>query len=462
MLLIKQSVPVPVITTEQCVLRPYRESDAVSLQRNLNDERVARDVSNIPFPYTLAHAKSWIAHTEAVVTRQSSRVDLVIDVDGDVAGSVAFINMDGHKAQVSTWVAPAYWKRGLAYVALKTLVEFGFRKLGLIRIYAYHYSENTKTAGLLEKVGFKFEGVHEKEWMKIINGVPQFFDSNYYSIVKDEHKVQSVAIVPATGERYAHVGPIVERLQTALSHLGITSEVDPEVIDRRFDLAIALGGDGTMMHTVTKSSRKSVPTLGINAGDVGFLTSAEASELVEVAVRIAAGDFEIERRLALQFRFRGNVYGPFANEVALWHPTHGIATFKVTLNDDVFFESLAGDGVLVATATGSTAYNASAGGSILTPDVTGSVIINALNPPQFNMRPVVTEKLAAGGHITFTVMASKRDEPLTIAADSLQLVDGPKVGESVVVTRHPQPLLFATFGIQQFVAALKGKMHLAR
>jgi len=395
------------------------------------------------------------------VTPESRRVDFVIDVDGEVAGSVAFINIDGHKAQVSTWVAPAYWRRGLAANALRQLVEFGFETMGLVRIYAYHYTENLKTAGLLEKAGFRFEDVHEKEWMKEIDGEIRFFDSNYYSIVKDHKQVRSVVLSMAHGDGYEHVQAVAQRLESLLTTEGIAVHHDSDDFKTRVDLAIALGGDGTMMHTVSKFSSRSIPTLGINAGGVGFLTSAESGELEKAVRRIVERDYMLERRTSLRFLWKGDHYGPFANEVSLLHPTRGIATVEVQVVGEELFERLSGDGILVATATGSTAYNASVGGPIMTPEVR-AVVVNAISPPMFNMRPVVTEKLSAGGAIELRVVESKHDQPLTIAADSLQLTDGPRVGESILISKHPQPLLFATFGNKQYTEALKGKMHLVR
>jgi NAD+ kinase len=461
MLHITKKVLLPVIPGDGFLLRPYRSSDVASLQRNINDKRVARDVSNIPFPYTLEHARSWIAQMEDSVAPHSGRVDFVIDVDGEVAGSVAFINIDRHKAQVSVWVGVAYWRRGLALQALRLLIQFGFETLGLVRIYAYHYTENQKTAGLLEKAGFRLEGVHEKEWLKVINGEIRLFDSNYYSIVRDSSLVRSVAIATAEGSHYAYVPPLLASLREKLEAAGCVVFMADQLPQQRVDLAISLGGDGTMMKTVARFSRLGVPTLGINAGGVGFLTSAESTEFDLVVARIVRGEFTLERRMSLRFVWKGEQYGPFANEVSLWHPTRGIATFAVSLNGEPLFEQLSGDGVLVATATGSTAYNASAGGPIITPE-SSNVVINALNPPMFNMRPVVTEKLAAGGAVEVTVIKSKHNQPLTIAADSLQIKEGPKVGETLVISRHPQPLLFATFGTRQYVEALKGKMNLAR
>lgn len=461
MLQITERIRLPVLSGNGFSLRPYRKSDAPSLQRNINDDRVARDVSNIPFPYTIEHATAWVNLVSDSVSLDSQRVDFVIDVEGEVAGSVAFINVDRHKAQVSVWVSPKYWRSGLAGGALKMLVRFGFETLGLVRIYAYHYAENLKTAGLLQKAGFRFEGVHEREWLKVIGGEVRLFDSNYYSIVKETKSVRSIAVVIAEGDRYSHVPELADTLSDLLSSAGCRVFRGNEIEGKRIDLAISLGGDGTMMRSVSQFSPLGTPTLGINAGNVGFLTSAESHELDVAASRILRGEFDIERRLSLRFFWNDKWYGPFANEVSLWHPKRGIATFRVSINDEVLFEGLSGDGVLVATATGSTAYNASAGGPIITPEST-NVVINALNPPMFNMRPVVNGQLASGGTIELKVIESKDNMPLTIAADSSQIEAGPVQGQSVRVCRHPQPLLFATFGRSQYVKALKKKMHLAR
>jgi RimJ/RimL family protein N-acetyltransferase len=168
------------------ILRPFEQSDDRSLHESLNDEKVARKVSHIPFPYTLSHAREWIKGTKKSVLDVSKRVDFAIDVEGMVVGSVAFINLDGHKAQVSYWIAPYMWGNGFAPDALRMLLKFGFEELKLVRIYAYVYSGNRASTRVLEKCGFVFEGTHRKEWRKIIDGEEKFFDSNYYSIIDDD------------------------------------------------------------------------------------------------------------------------------------------------------------------------------------------------------------------------------------------------------------------------------------
>jgi RimJ/RimL family protein N-acetyltransferase len=175
----------PIIVANGFMLRAFEEGDVESLQRSINNVDVARKVTNIPFPYTLKHAREWVRKTESWVTAESKRVDFAITMGNDVRGSVSFINIDGHKAQVSYWLAPDHWGEGIVPEALADLLSFGFDEMGLVRIYAYVYTENNKSARVLEKAGFLFEGVHRKEWRKMIDGAYQYFDSNYYAIVKE-------------------------------------------------------------------------------------------------------------------------------------------------------------------------------------------------------------------------------------------------------------------------------------
>ncbi len=185
----KRNIAVPTMKCHGFILRPFRKSDATSLQKAVNDPRVARDVTNIPYPYTMEHALAWVAQMEAFVTPCSRRVDFVIDIDGMVAGSVSFINLDPtqpHKAQISYWLASAYRRVGIMTQAVKALVTFGFEQMELVRIFGYVYAGNKASQGVLEKVGFIFEGVHQKEWYKVIDGEAHFFDASYYSIIRDD------------------------------------------------------------------------------------------------------------------------------------------------------------------------------------------------------------------------------------------------------------------------------------
>lgn len=179
----RRNIPVPVIVTDSFTLRPFCHSDAESLQKHINNPKVAKRVTNIPFPYTLEHAHVWINSMESWISKSSTRVDFVIDINGEVVGSVAFINLELHKAQLSYWLAEDYWGKGIVPEAIKELVSFGFKELKLARIYGHVFPPNKASQRVLEKVGFEREAVIEKEWYR--DG--KLFDSYLYKKINPEY-----------------------------------------------------------------------------------------------------------------------------------------------------------------------------------------------------------------------------------------------------------------------------------
>jgi ribosomal-protein-alanine N-acetyltransferase len=164
------------------VLRPFRSGDEMSLVKHINSSRIAERVSNIPYPYTDTHAKEWIARLEEerTASQYTHRIDFAITVSDEVVGSIAFINIDGHKAQMSYWLGEEFQGKGIMPEALALVVEFGFVTCGFTRIWGYTWENNLASQHVLEKVGFMREGVHRKEWLK--NGV--YHDSVMYAIVR--------------------------------------------------------------------------------------------------------------------------------------------------------------------------------------------------------------------------------------------------------------------------------------
>jgi len=138
------------------------------------------------------------------------------------------------------------------------------------------------------------------------------------------------------------------------------------------DLVVALGGDGTILRAVHECSNNDVPLLGIKFGRLGFLSGALAEDLLEAVKTALEGRTQIERRALLQVKAfaSGELIGTHyaLNEALLGRHTdsHVIST-KVRINRHTVYQ-LRGDGIIVATATGSTAYALSAGGPILSPE----------------------------------------------------------------------------------------------
>ena len=147
------------------------------------------------------------------------------------------------------------------------------------------------------------------------------------------------------------------------------SRIDRELPNA--SMVICFGGDGTLLHMAKTATRNGVPILGVNIGTMGFMAELESSELDQLA-RIAKDDFTIDNRMMLDVtvhRDRDIIFHDLClNDVAI---TKGAVARIVHLKvkcDDVQAMECGGDGIVVATPTGSTAYSLSAGGPIVEPD----------------------------------------------------------------------------------------------
>ena len=137
------------------------------------------------------------------------------------------------------------------------------------------------------------------------------------------------------------------------------------------EVVICFGGDGTILHTAKLATRCGVPVLGVNIGTMGFMAELESTELDQLA-RLATGDFELDSRMMLDVtvqRDRDIIFHELClNDAVI---TKGAVARIVHLNvecDGVQAMECGGDGIVVATPTGSTAYSLSAGGPIVEPD----------------------------------------------------------------------------------------------
>ena len=147
------------------------------------------------------------------------------------------------------------------------------------------------------------------------------------------------------------------------------SKIERELVNA--DAIVCFGGDGTILHIAKTATRHNLPVLGVNIGTMGFMAELESSELSELA-RLAKDDYSIDRRMMLDvtvFRDRDIIYHDVClNDVAI---TKGAVARIVHLGvqcDGVEAMEVGGDGLILATPTGSTAYSLSAGGPIVEPE----------------------------------------------------------------------------------------------
>jgi NAD+ kinase len=223
------------------------------------------------------------------------------------------------------------------------------------------------------------------------------------------------------------------------------------------DLVISLGGDGTMLRSVDAAYEAGVPVLGVNVGQMGYLTEVEPAEFGAALDRLLAGDYEVAERMVLEITVesassaQGRWYA--LNEAVLEKVHTGrLARLEVDING-TFFTTYAADGVIVATPTGSTAYSFSARGPIVSPRHR-CVLLTPVSPHMLFDRSLV---LAPEETLRFTV---HDDHSVVLTADGRELGEL-AAGDTVSCRGGDRPARIVTFGPRDFHQILKAKFGLA-
>lgn len=178
------------------------------------------------------------------------------------------------------------------------------------------------------------------------------------------------------------------KLRTALSAENHYVDIFGEDYLQDADLVVSVGGDGTLLRTVSRM-KKQIPIIGVNFGGVGFLTDLEPSNAIEKICEIANknNQFKIDKRMRVDVLYNNNVIGTALNEVALKGSNEFSVKYAVSV-DGIVITEFKGDGLLVAAPTGSTAYALSAGGPITDPKIEGFLLI-PVAPYLLSSRPQV-------------------------------------------------------------------------
>jgi NAD+ kinase len=233
------------------------------------------------------------------------------------------------------------------------------------------------------------------------------------------------------------------------------------------DLAVSFGGDGTMLRAVELASPAGVPVLGVNLGHLGYLTEVEPAGLQAALERFLAGDYGVEERMTLQVVVYGGASAadveegrasPTQSLVALNEmvvekkvpPGHTVR-LAASIADRPFITYVA-DGILVATPTGSTAYNLSARGPIVSPHLR-ALIVTPVSPHMLFDRPLV---LGPSETVRLELL-SGGPAVLVVDGSCLELLEP---GDAVVCRAGPHPARLVTFGRRDFHSILKAKFNL--
>jgi len=161
--------------------------------------------------------------------------------------------------------------------------------------------------------------------------------------------------------------------------------------DLKADLLFSIGGDGTILDTVPFVLDSGIPVVGINMGRLGFLSSISKNEIDMAVNSVLTGDYSVEQRTLLELVSPEKVFEDVKyalNELnVIRNPEHSLLAIKVFV-DDIYLNTYWGDGILLATPTGSTAYSLSAGGPIIAPNAK-NFVITPIATHNLTVRPVV-------------------------------------------------------------------------
>ena len=157
----------PILKGRNFRLRPFRQSDCAFLVACLNDKAIHRYTLNIPYPYSLKDAKEWIGRQLPASDRQTDQLVWAIEVNSQVAGAIDLRGIAlNHKARFGYWLAKEHWGQGIMTEAVGLVSQYASNKLRLRRLDAQVIVGNLASRRVLEKNGFKLEGLMRKQARK--------------------------------------------------------------------------------------------------------------------------------------------------------------------------------------------------------------------------------------------------------------------------------------------------------
>jgi len=271
-----------------------------------------------------------------------------------------------------------------------------------------------------------------------------------------------------------HAAPVVRSVTAALSRAGIpwlleaaTATACPArkrgvafnaLLDRVAWLVV-VGGDGTILQTAHALGSRSLPILGVNPGEsLGFMTDTLAEDLPRTLKDIAAGKFIVIERATIETRRHrgGSPHGvrlPMAlNDVVFTHAGQArLITLEVRLGG-AFFTTYSADGLIVATATGSTAHSLSAGGPILFPSIE-AMVLTPICPHTLSNQPII---LPRGCEAEVRVGAPARDVHMSVDGQPAQHLNET---DRITISLGPAKIMFIHSARRTFMRVLRERLH---
>lgn len=220
-------------------------------------------------------------------------------------------------------------------------------------------------------------------------------------------------------------------------------------LGRHSNLLITFGGDGTLL-SVARHAPPDVPILGVNMGTLGFLTEVRVEEFPETLEHVLAGDFQSEERMTFDVSVRDRSYRVLNDATINKSALARIVDMRVTVSG-AFVSNFRADGLIVATPTGSTAYNLSAGGPIIHPTMS-AIVITPICPHMLTNRPIV---LPASLDVEIRIATENQEIFLTLdGQEGLPLT----ADDTVRVRRSESSVTLVRTGEKSYFDVLRAKL----
>ena len=224
--------------------------------------------------------------------------------------------------------------------------------------------------------------------------------------------------------------------------------------EKSFDLILVVGGDGSMLSAAKSFNNLQIPFLGINLGKVGFMADLEYGDVDSALIEVLKGECQIEQREFLECEYGGKSFSAFNEIVLHTQKSYKLIEFEVKIDQNFVYNKRA-DGLIISTATGSTAYSLSAGGPILTP-LLEAFVITSLNPLSLSARPLI---IPSDSKISVEVVDNPEDTECFIILDGNQEI--PLKGDSRIFYAHKSQSQFKLIHPKEhdFFEACRGKLN---
>ena len=220
---------------------------------------------------------------------------------------------------------------------------------------------------------------------------------------------------------------------------------------KKVDIVVVFGGDGTLLNAARKYLNFDIPILGINMGNVGFLTDISTDNFEKTIKEVLNGNYKIEERNLVSAKFGNNhLYG--LNEVVIHSGAYAqLMRYRLNVNDKVVYEQRS-DGLIIATPTGSTAYALSAGGPIIHPSLDVWTILPML-PQSLSSRPFV---ISTDEKVEMNLFDGP-NENAKICVDGQDDIDIP-YGEKILISKMEKTLKLVHPNDNDFFEACREKL----